>query len=369
MFLVNASFSDTVRRGLIRYEELKGAVVRRLHTDNNGSVGMTLVELMVAVGITTVVMALSTLIFTGQFKSYRTGHAVKTTEADIQKAMELVRDDLTLAGWGVKPQMAFYFVDGGNTTADQIYVNDIALINSQNATQVLLMVDSGLTRCGGCRRYAGASPDSIDHGGSLNITGHSTTHPDLDDAVPVLVWADDGNQTRWRTISGNSGGFAPTTGFSVQERWVTPAIQYSVFDDATSHVSSLRRLDKDTSGAQPMAEDVVDLQVVYGDNSTTPTPTSSWTPPSVAGANMYGALNCAGINRCQFSPFDASTIRWVNLFVVTRSAERTRPADDPGTGSCRPAVANRSAGTVAGGECGYTYRVYVTRITPMGNIH
>ena len=98
--------------------------MQRSDADDSGSAGLTLVELMVAVGITTIVMALSTLIFTGQFKSYRTSHAVKTTEADIQKPLELVRDDLTLAGWGVMPQMAFYFEDGGNTKADRIYVND-----------------------------------------------------------------------------------------------------------------------------------------------------------------------------------------------------------------------------------------------------
>jgi hypothetical protein len=233
---------------------------------------------------------------------------------------------------------------------------------------VLLMVDSGPMRCGGCRRYQGATPDGTDHGGSGDINNDGSV--DLDN-VPVLVWAEDGNQTRVRTVGTGSvatgGTLTPSTGFGVSERWVTPAIQYSIFDNATTHVSALRKQDRSTSGAQPMAEDVVDLQVVYGDNTTSPPPTSSWTPPSVAGASMYGALNCAGVGRCQFSPFDASKIRWINLYVVTRSTERTKPADD--TGSCRPAVANRSVGTVAGGECGYAYRVYVTRITPMGNIN
>jgi hypothetical protein len=64
--------------------------------------------------------------------------------------------------------------------------------------------------------------------------------------------------------------------------------------------------------------------------------------------------------------FDASKIRWLYLYVVTRGAERTRSPND--TSSCRPAVANRSAGTSAS-DCGYDYRVYVSRITPMGNIH
>jgi hypothetical protein len=343
-------------------------VVQRSDADDSGSAGLTLVELMVAVGVTTIIMALSTLIFMGQFKSYRTSHAVKTAEADIQKPLELVRDDLTLAGWAVMPQMAFYFVDGGSSGPDQIYVSDISLINPQNATQMLLMVDSGQMRCGGCRRYQGATPDGTHNGGSGDINNDGSV--DLDN-VPVLVWAEDGNQTRVRTVGTGSvatgGTLTPSTGFGISERWVTPAIQYSIFDNATTHVSALRKQDRSTSGAQPMAEDVVDLQVVYGDNTTSPPPTSSWTPPSVAGASMYGALNCAAVSRCQLSPFDASKIRWMNLYVVTRSMERTRPADD--TGSCRPAVANRSAGTVAGGECGYAYRVYVTRITPLGNIN
>jgi hypothetical protein len=353
---------------ITRDEVLKGAVVQRSDASGMRSAGMTLVELMVAIGVTTIIMALSTMIFMAQFKSYRSGHAVKTTEADIQKGLELVQDDVKLAGWGVKPEMAFYVTDGGGNGTDRITVSDNTVIDSQNATQLLLLVDSGIMRCGGCRRYQGLNKDSTDHGGSGDINGDLKA--DLSNG-PVLVWAEDGNQTRVRTVAGGSVGSAGAldsdAGFGVSERWVTPAIQYFVSDNATTRISALYRHDRYTGVAsQPVAEDVVDLQVIYGDNSTSPPSTNVWTPASVAGAAMYGALNCAGVNRCQYSPFNAGNIRWMNLYMVTRSTERTKPADD--TGSCRPAVANRSAGTVAGGECGYTYRVYVTRITPMGNI-
>ncbi|HBD08968.1 MAG TPA: hypothetical protein DCZ69_11970 [Syntrophobacteraceae bacterium] len=350
----------------------KGAMVQRSFIADSKSAGLTLVELMVAIGVTTIVMALSTLIFMAQFKSYRSSTAVKTAETDVQKANELVRDDVMLAGWSVKPQMAFYFVDGGNSS-DQIYVNDISLIDSGNTTQMDLLVDSGPMKCGGCRRYQGSMVDSTDNGGSRDINGDGTI--DLD-RTPVLVWADDGNQTRVGfTASAPTASSGGTHNASVSgENWATPAIQYTVGGNSTVGIS-LRRRDRSTSGHQPIAENVVDLQVVYGGNSTNflggcnatscPPPTSTYTP-----AHGFASAGCTGSGvgnskYCQMYPFDASRINWVNLYVVTRSAERVRPVGDPG--SCRPAVANRSAGNST--TCGYEYRVYVTQIRPLANKH
>lgn len=325
------------------------------------SAGMTLVELMVAVGVTTIIMALSTLIFLGQYKSYRSGQAVKTTTVDIQKAMELVRDDLTLAGWAVKPQMAFYFVDGGDSSPDQIYLSDISLINPQNTTQMLKLVDSGPTRCGGCRRYLSDQPDPTDHGGSLDINGDGDTK-DLK-SVSVLVWGDDSNVTRVRTTD-NSGRLGSVSGMPT-ETYVTPAIYYSVVDNATTH--TLKREDRNSGGAQPIAENVVDLQMVYGNSTSVgcnaticPPPTNIWRP-----TKGYGSQGCVSGTTCQKSRFDASQVSWVNLYMVARSAERVKDPNDPS--SCRPAVANHLAGNST--TCGYEYRVYVSRITPLANKH
>jgi Tfp pilus assembly protein PilW len=334
---------------------------------------MTLVELMVAVGITAIIMILSTMIFMSQYKSYRTSHATKTTETDIQKAVEYVRDDVTLAGWGVKPQMAFYFVDGGNSSPDQVYVNDISLMDPNNTKQMQVLVDSfGLDQCGGCRKYQGNSPVTSTAEGCNNST---VTYNNLDincdgstkelESMPVLVWASGNNATRVRTTDG--AGNLLNAGFST-EKYVTPAVRYSV-DNSTTAAPSLLRWARDTAGAQPMAEGVVDLQVIYGDSSANPASTSDHLGIGTTGNPdnstaihpRYGKQGCTAGTDCQMGNFDSSSISWVNLYVVTRSAERTQDPNNLST--CRPAIANRSAGNAT--TCGYEYRVYVSQITPL----
>jgi Tfp pilus assembly protein PilW len=323
---------------------------------------------MVAVAVTSIIMALSTLIFISQYKSYRTSHAVKSTETDIQKAVELVRDDVTMAGWGVKRQMAFYMVDGGNSSPDQIYVSDISLMMAANNTlrtkQMRVLIDSGPTQCGGCRRYTGVNPDSTDIPcNNATATSYNVLDINCDgltkelESVPVLVWAPDNATTVMTTdSSGNLSGVAG-------ESYVTPAVRYSVDNSTTA----LLRLARDTSGAQPMAEGVVDLQVIYGDNTTKPVKTSDYFGNNATDMNgtRYGRAGCTFGTNCQMDPFDSNRISWINLYVVTRSAERTKDPDDPT--SCRPAIANRSAGNAT--TCGYAYRVYVSRITPLRRLH
>jgi Tfp pilus assembly protein PilW len=369
VLLVDESFNDAIKRGFVHYEELKGATVRRLAMNDTKSSGMTLIELLVAVGVTTIIMALSTLIFMSQYKSYRTSHATKTTETDIQKAVEFVRDDLTLAGWGVKPEMAFYLVDGGVNGPDQVYVSDISLMDANNTKQMRVMIDSGPLQCGGCRRYQNNLPDTTDNSCSNSTTSYNILNINCDSldteliSVPVLVWASGSNATRVRAT--DSSGNLLNPGFST-EKYVTPAVRYSV-DNSTTATKSLLRWARDTGGAQPIAEGVVDLQVIYGDNVTRSVLTSDYfgngaDDNSTSSHPRYGKLACTAGTDCKMDPFDSTHISWINLYVVTRSAERT---NDPS--SCRPAIANRSAGNAT--TCGYAYRVYVSRITPLRRLH
>jgi prepilin-type N-terminal cleavage/methylation domain-containing protein len=384
VILVEWFFNDAVKRGLLRQKYSGGGTaVRRLVLDNVKSSGLTLVELMVAVAVTSIIMALSTLIFVSQYKSYRTSHAVKTTETDIQKAVELVRDDVALAGWGVKPQMAFYLVDGGSSAPDQVYVSDISLMmdanNTQRTKQMRVLIDSGPMECGGCRRYIGASPDAT-HIPCNNATTNTYNVLDINcdgstkelESVPVIVWASGSNATRIR-ITDSSGDLLPA-GVS-GESYVTPAVLYDLvnYEDSKSDPNlvplyplSLRRLARDTAGAQPMAEGVVDLQVIYGDNTTRPVRTSDYFGNNATDMNgtRYGRAGCNSTT-CQMNSFDSSRISWINLYVVTRSARRTSDPDDPT--SCRPAIANHSAGNAT--TCGYAYRVYVSRIAPLRRLH
>jgi prepilin-type N-terminal cleavage/methylation domain-containing protein len=305
----------------------------RLNTRKDA--GLTLVELLVAIAITSIIMAISIGIFISQYKSYRASNAVKTSQAGSQKAIDMVREDFALAGWSVKPEMAFFILDGGTGT-DEIYINDASLISiesgndTKTTNHLVKMVDGD---CAGCARYTGTTvvpTSSLDIDGDGNTTEFQT--------VPVIIWNTDTN----RATFGETNGSRNLTA-AISHGLVTPAIQYSV--NTTS--ATLRREARDTSGSQPMAEDVVDLQVVYQDD----------------GNNTYGNSGCT---TCQMTAFDASKIKRIDLSIVTRSRERTKPQQD--SSSCRPASGNRPAAASGSAECGYEYRVQTTRITPYNRI-
>lgn len=305
---------------------------------------MTLVELLVSVSILSIIMAISIGIFVSQYKTYRSSHSSKTSQSDAQKAFSMIKEDIALAGWGVKPQLAFFFLDGGANQADEIYINDTTLIGivpdnaTRTASNLAKMVDSN---CAACRSYTGT-----DGTGTLDIDGDGES--DFA-SLPVLVWSEAGKTTIRDTNSGGVLTAAVPTG-----SLVTPSVRYCVDDGVEDHgchpeSSSeqwvLRREGRDTGGArQPMAENVVDLQVSYMDD----------------GNNTYGTTGAP-----QMNPFDPSTIKWVDLTIITRSTDRVRSTYD--TNSCRPSAGNHS-GSTALSDCGYEYRAYTTRITPFSSI-
>lgn len=314
--------------------------------------GLTLVELLVAVAITAVVMTLSIGIFISQYRSYRSGHSMKTALADNQKAISMIKEDLALAGWSVRPELAFFIVDGNATGPDEIYVNDAGFleIDMHNATKttdrLIRMVDSD---CAACARYSGTS---LMDSGDINGDGNNDFKN-----VPVIVWEDSSG----RSFARNTDGSGSLDSAVAAGSKVTPAVRYCLdlgsaltpnchvaSADPSSGLLVLRKQSIDTGGdRQPMAEDVVDIQVVYQDD----------------GNNTYGNSGCS---TCQMASFDSSKIRRLDLSVVTRSRERTRPIDD--RNSCRPANGNRSGATPGSDECGYEYHVFTTTITPYNRI-
>lgn len=310
--------------------------------------GLTLVELMVAVAITTVVMSISIGIFINQYKSYRSGHAVKNSQSDNQKAIDMLKDDFALAGWSVRPELAFFVRDGGNNAPDDIFVNDPSLIpvdlgNSTKTTRQLVnMVDRD---CASCGRY-------VDQVLQATLDINEDNQNDLNNIPVVIVWNDTTSQAS--VNSTNSGGNLATA-ISGQIQ-ATPAIRYCVDNgdvannctpSGSSETLVLRKHSQHTGGRQAMAENVVDLQVVYQDD----------------GNNTYGNNGCS---TCQMASFDASKVKWFDVSIVTRSRDRVRSTQD--AGSCRPATGNRQGASYGSDECGYEYKTYTTRITPFNRL-
>ncbi len=312
---------------------------------------MSLVELMVAIAITGVVMTLSLAIFTGQTRSFKRGQETKEIQETSNLYLDFLKRDLAQAGWSVRPEMAFYFKDGGNSTADEIYVNDTTLIDldSQNGTGIRLMTEGN--GWGGCAEITSGSGTASVTVSRLDINEDDTydfkanvTHyviSDLTSLVPGVnkVARITSSAANPLVLDRNLGG-----------SYVAPAVYY--FVDGTSHI--LRRSDRSSGGAQPFAVNVVDLQVAYRDMS----------------GNWYGVSGCAGTGvgpgsgspYCSMDPFDPYPINLIRLTLVTRTPNPVGVHNE--LKYCRPAAENRSGASLNSNECSFVYRSYTVTIRP-----
>jgi type II secretory pathway pseudopilin PulG len=351
---------------------------------------MTLVEMLIAIGITAIVMTMSVSIFVSQFGSYNRAKNVKESQRSAQEVLGLIRSELLEAGWSVLPEMAFSFQDGSitGTGADMIVVNDVRLITLVNSSNVKYMRSLLMTEdCPGGAPITGGQ-------GTASITVQTVDmdndgNPDFSSVggSRYVIFDSDVPKTAVMTsVAGNAITLSAAS--ALNAKFVAPGIYYCV-DDTTNPQCLpastiryvLRRSDRESFGLQPMAENMIDLQVAYKDNNDAAcnmatqilcdaSPGCEWFNGRCTGY-WYGKRSCAGQgsgpgNFCALSPFKPEQISLVRLTVVTRSsnvvdASRTNPS------YCRPAVENRNAAAVGSADCGFLYRTYSTVIQPRGN--
>ncbi len=321
---------------------------------------MTLVELMVSLAITALVMAAAVGVFSSQHRNYVRDRSEKEVLQDSVDVLRGLQRDLMEAGWAVRPDMAFLIRDGGTDGPDKIYINDVDLIDPVIDAERLVVA----AECPGCLRVSSILSDNITvidpwepfstPDQTLKINADNQT----DFVSGTFLISDttelDKKTAEVRGVNNTTLTISP----SLKGTFVTPAIYYCVDTGAAScHPDSdprtfvLRRSDRRTAGQMlPMADNVVDLQVAYQDDS----------------GNWYGQAGCSkagvGSNHCERKPFEPSRIRLIRVSVVLRSPTKDKDRlTDPAF--CRPAVENRSAGT-GPNECGYRYTVHTLLIHP-----
>lgn len=321
---------------------------------------MTLVELMISLAITALVMAAAVGVFSSQHRNYVRDRSEKEVLQDSVDVLRGLQRDLMEAGWAVRPDMAFLIRDGGTGGADEICINDVDLIDPVLDAERLVEAAA----CPGCLRIASTS------GSVITLEDIWQASPYGEDVLDI----DDDNQTDFGNgtfiitdATGldnktaqvlNLSGTTLTISGSLKGTFVAPAIHYCVDTGAGAcHPHSdpqtfvLRRVDRRTGGKRlPIADNVVDLQVTYQDDS----------------GDWYGEVGCSGegvgSNYCERKPFEPSRIRLIRLSVVLRSPTKDKDRlTDPAF--CRPAVENRSGGT-GPDECGYRYTVHTLLIHP-----
>lgn len=304
------------------------------------SEGMTLVELMVAIAITAVVMTLSLSIFFAQYKGYRNRQSTADIQETAPTALEILRNDLMSAGWSVKQSMAFYFRDGGSGGSDEIFINDPSLVNVNMPVGRGLIMGSSCPAC--IVLGAGNVANTVDMNtdGVIDFVGGFSQYVLSDSTLTsfAMVTAVNGN-----TLTLQNPVTLANLNLNAGDN-ITPAMHYLVAQD-TDGTQSLLRNDRNSGGDQPLAENIVDLQVSYRDQ----------------GGNWWGITGC-NLN-CQKTPFQAETINLFHITLVTRGTSRDMTRiNDPVY--CRPAVENRLAAAVGSAECGYSYRTYQTVVRP-----
>ncbi len=306
----------------------------------NKTSGFTLIELLIAITITIIILTAAYAIFTSQHKSYVRRSNIKKIQETVKATLELIRTDIMMAGYGASDKkLAFYFEDGGSTGPDKIYVNDwrfisesellmgvygdtqITGVSGNNVTVAALDLDS----CTGCYNNCYTGNCNEFQGG---ISQYVISNDEL---APLNKVA------KIKSIS----GFTLALDQTLEGSRVAPAIYYCVdTGDTACHPSGstetlvLRRSDRSSGGRQPLASNIVDLQVAYRDTD----------------GNWY----CDGSGACPMSPFDPGKIDLVRVSIVARTDKKFFGWNIFN----RPAVENRTAGT----QDGYFYRKYTIYI-------
>jgi prepilin-type N-terminal cleavage/methylation domain-containing protein len=381
------------------------------------SKGMTLVELMVAVGVTAVVMAVSLTIFSSQSKTYNLSKNNKESLETAQGAVEFVKRDLMQAGWSVKPLMAFYFQDGaGAGGSDIIYLNDYRIVDvndggcpsstnvrldcpapaycppqcspgcANKPNQRTLFVDDVEGCSGGQEIQPGPLTAATS---SINVKRIDVNEDCTDDFVAEKYVITDSTTGANKVAQISTGGVSGTfpscilaLSNGVMGSFIAPAIRYSIA--STGGVLTLNR------DGDPLAENVIDMQVAYKDNNDAlcnvhadqatcdAVSGCQWLDGSCTGA-WYGTAGCSGsgsgLGNCSLNPFDTTQITLVRLTIIARSTNIGGTTAGEGSNTrgwdpayCRPSAENNTAATVgslvSSGECGYAFRTYTILFEP-----
>lgn len=351
-----------------------------------------MVEMLVAMAVSGIVMALIVSIFMAQQKSFVRDRNIKEVHQDAQDLLQMLKLDLLEAGFSVQSNMAFYIEDGGSNRSDKIFINDASIIDIAPVEDwgdpPVMPVDMRrliTNSCPTCVAVSGGQNTSsvqlsslqVSDGGCSSIgssgacdseqlcewlSGACTRRNDFQGGIYQFIISNSGTNkiAKINSISGNALSLDRILGGNT----VAPAVYYCVDDGSSDcHPSTsgselwvLRRSDRWSGGRLAVVENVVDLQIVYQDLN----------------GNWYGGAGCAGSGAgqgfCRLSPFNPSQIQRMRLSLVVRGKNQDRRRIDD-SNTCRPALANRPGTNIAdaaarNAECGYVYRVYDILLQP-----
>ena len=330
--------------------------------------GMTLVEIMVAMVIVSIIGGIVYNVSLTQMQSVNEAGSVLESSGSPSTGLELIKRDIALAGYGTVDiedkshlkNMAFLIADGGSGP-DKLYlfdgsyidVNELAYdfygelgyslitagLNSSSITLERLDLDNMTSQyddaytsdsnefMGGIRQYVitNSTDPARKTAQIVSISGETLT---LDGAVrgdkvgPAVYYCVD--------VDGTDSSCHPSGG-------ATHVLRRSSRRSDTYRDSSANVIDE---GILSVAESIVDMQIAY---------------------KMGNTWYCDGAGSCPLDPFYAGEVDLIRISLVVRVG--TIPSSDP-------AYANTTAveNGPSWGNDGSAYRVFTTSIRPRNNI-
>ncbi len=308
--------------------------------------GMTLVELIVVLMIMSIAIIALHNTFVSQQQSYTRNVAITGIQETGQTIINMIKKDIIMAGYGVDKKLALYVEDGGATGPDNLYINDWGFIDEDELLKGIYG-QADITNGNGTSTLT-LNTLNIDSMGNDNC--YSSNCNEFQGGVwqCIIVNGTDPDKKVARVLStgANSLNLDSPVNANLSAPEVAPAIYYCVDDGSNSKClvtgkNVLRRSDRSSGGRQPMANNVVDMQIAYRDKN--------------------GTWYCDGSGPCPMDPFDPQDISLIRINIVMRTAVRTTK----GAGTGRPAVENRTAGP----PDSFSYRVYTIQIVPRNLIY
>lgn len=287
--------------------------------------GITLVEILVVIVI--LLFVVSALYNTFSFQrrvKFRESTLIDLQETG-QLVLNLIAHDLMMAGYGVNKKLALYIYDGGSNSSDKLFINDWTFLDEDE----LLGGIWGQTKI---LAGAGTSLITLD---TLNIDKDG--RQEFKGGVSQFVISDTTsfNKKVAKISSIDNNTKTLSLDMSLDGNYLVPAICYEIDNNI------LKKSSRDTGGRQPIANNVVDLQISYQD--------------------IEGNWYCTNAtSNCPMNPFNPEKIALVKVSIVVKTDKRTSISSNPWP------LENRSDGPY---DPNYSYRTYSVEIAPRNLIY
>ena len=300
--------------------------------------GFSLIEVMSALVILAIAMTAVFATFISQQKSFTVQNRVAEMQQNLRQSVEYMSRDIRMAGYGIPDNVTIPngVIAAGVTSIRSLYSKDSTAGPDQIYILYLFDMDNNQRSTWNTAPMAsGAGSVTVDNtDGFFPTTGELVivtdgTNAQLFQSVSKTATALNFGGGVYQGTANNTYGIGPPPSTVAKARFV----RYYI-DNTTDPAHPTLMVDRmGGAAAQPVADDIEDMQLTYGLDTNADGIIDSWVPP--------GAVT-------------PSQIRQVRLQFIARTR-----LPEAGWSETRPALGNRAAGTTPDGYRRRTYDIVI----------